>query len=660
MKAQIRQLEEQSFFAALLSAPRPIKRFISVAVDCLLLPLTILAAATLRLGSLYLPQTFGEASAILLTTLVTVFIFARVGLYRAILRYLSTRAMGTVILAVSISALLLAALQFVFRTDMPRSIPFIYWALATIAIGGSRFIVRAYIQRLTRKLKTPVLIYGAGAAGSQLAMALSIGHEYDPIAFIDDNTELHNSTVQGLSIYSAKKIPSLIRRHHVSAVLLALPSISASHRRNIILSLEPFNVKVQTIAGMSDLVSGKARIEEVRDIDIEDLLSRDPVQPNVTLLSRCISAKTVLVTGAGGSIGSEICRQVLAQGPSQLILLEQSEYALYSIHMALEEMCSHLKINVEFIPLLGSVQNRKLMHSIMKSFGVHTVYHAAAYKHVPMVEYNMIEGVQNNVFGTWNTAMAAIEAGVESFVLISTDKAVHPTNLMGASKRLAELCLQALADHQKNTRFTMVRFGNVLGSSGSVVPLFKDQIRAGGPVTVTHPEVRRYFMTIPEAAQLVIQAGSMGLGGDVYVLDMGEPIKIADLAKQMIHLMGLTVRDDKNKNGDIEVQYTGLRPGEKMHEGLLIGDDVTGTDHPRILRASEVFLPYNELMKILENLRHACAIADCDRVREIMREAPTGYSPNTDICDHLCMIQKRVSNLHRLSTRQQVSQLSVN
>ncbi len=652
MTAQQRLLDEQSLFAALLSAPRPIKRLISVFVDCLLIPLMILAAVSLRLGAPYLPHSVGELTTIAITTLVTVYVFARIGLYRAILRYLSTRAMGTVLLAVSVSSLLLAALQFIFKTDMPRSVPFIYWALTTIAIGGSRFMVRAYIQQLTRKIKTPVLIYGAGTAGSQLAMALTVGHEYDPIAFIDDNPEMQSSTVQGLSIYSAKHLPLLIHRHQVSAVLLALPSISASKRRDIILSLEPLNLKVQTIAGMSDLVSGKARIEEVRDLDIADLLSRDPVQPNVMLLSRCISAKTVLITGAGGSIGSEICRQVLAQGPAQLILLEQSEYALYSSHMMLEEISNNLKINVDIIPLLGSVQNRKLMHSIMKSFRVNTVYHAAAYKHVPMVEYNMVEGVQNNVFGTWNTAMAAIEAGVESFVLISTDKAVHPTNMMGATKRLAELCLQALAEHKRNCRFTMVRFGNVLGSSGSVVPLFKEQIRAGGPVTVTHPEVRRFFMTIPEAAQLVIQAGSMGLGGDVYVLDMGEPIKIADLAKQMIHLMGLSVRDEENKSGDIEIQYTGLRPGEKLREGLLIGENVTGTDHPRILRASEDFLPYSELIKILESLRNACATADCARIREIMYDAPTGYVPNTEICDHLFIAQNMTSGVQMIDIKQ--------
>lgn len=660
MSGKLNKLEEESLFAAVLSAPRAIKRFISVAVDCLLIPLTIIAAASLRLGRFYIPSSISEIVTILLTTLITVFIFARVGLYRAILRYLSTRAMGTVILAVSISALLLAALQFIFRTGMPRSVPFIYWALATIAIGGSRFIVRAYIQRLTRKIKTPVVIYGAGAAGSQLATALSVGHEYDPIAFIDDNPELHNSTVQGLTIFPLKGLPLLINRHQVSVVLLALPSLSAAKRREIILSLEPYNVKVQTIAGMSDLVSGKAKIEEVRDLDIEDLLSRDPVQPDVMLLSRCIATKNVMVTGAGGSIGSELCRQVLQQAPAQLLLLEQSEYALYTIQMALEEMRAHLKLNVEIIPLLGSAQNRKLMHSVMKSFAINTVYHAAAYKHVPMVEYNMIEGVNNNVFGTWHTAMAAIEAGVESFVLISTDKAVHPTNLMGGTKRLAELCLQALAEHQTSTRFCMVRFGNVLGSSGSVVPLFKEQIRMGGPVTVTHPEVRRYFMTIPEAAQLVIQAGSMGVGGDVYVLDMGEPIKIADLAKQMIHLMGLTVRDEINKSGDIEIHYTGLRPGEKMHEGLLIGDDVTGTDHPRILRASEVFLPYKELVKILDRLRQACATADCDRLRQLMCEAPIGYTPTNEICDHLSLMQAQTSTIHRLAIREQLSSVSIN
>lgn len=416
-------------------------------------------------------------------------------------------------------------------------------------------------------------------------------------------------------------------------MLLALGNTPHSRRAQIIKKLEPLGVSVQTAPAIPDLISGRARIEHIRDVDIEDLLGRDPVKPDPELLRACLADKVVMVTGAGGSIGSELCRQIVQQSPRRIVLFELNEYSLYRLESELRHIAEKKSLSVEIIPLLGSVQKEHRVETVMRTFGVQTVYHAAAYKHVPLVEHNIVEGVRNNVYGTWYTAEAAIRAGVESFVLISTDKAVRPTNIMGASKRMAELVLQGLSQRQSHTRFTMVRFGNVLGSSGSVVPLFRQQIKAGGPVTVTHPEIIRYFMTIPEAAELVIQAGAIGTGGDVLVLDMGEPVKIDDLAKRMIHLSGLTIKSPTEPDGDIEIVYTGLRPGEKLYEELLIGDNVSGTEHDRIMRAEEYCLTWPETKAILDELDVACHEYACDRVRELLMTAPTGYTTDEALGD---------------------------
>jgi FlaA1/EpsC-like NDP-sugar epimerase len=472
----------------------------------------------------------------------------------------------------------------------------------------------------------PVLIYGAGSQGIALAKSLMNSEIYRPCAFIDDNTKKQKTVIHGLKVYPASMLDELLESGRRQKVLLALGSASSSARKRLLEQLASKKVEVLTTPSVNDIVSGKAKIEEVKKVEIEDLLGRDSVTPRSELIQQCISDKVVAVTGAGGSIGSEICRQVLQQKPTKLVLIELNEFSLYTIEQELNLLKETQKLKLEIISILGSVQKENRLKTVFEAFKVETVYHAAAYKHVPMVEHNVVEGVRNNVFGTWYCAEAAIKANVKNFVLISTDKAVRPTNVMGTSKRVAELVLQALAQRQKDTRFTMVRFGNVLGSSGSVVPLFHRQIQQGGPITVTHPDIIRYFMTIPEAAQLVIQAGSMGKGGDVFVLDMGEPVKITDLARKMIHLSGLSEKHSRNANGDIEIEYSGLRPGEKLYEELLVGDDVQGTEHPRIMTANEVHLSWPETHNLLNRLDKACHEFDVDGVINLLLEAPAAFS----------------------------------
>ncbi|MDX1453581.1 MAG: nucleoside-diphosphate sugar epimerase/dehydratase, partial [Oleiphilaceae bacterium] len=441
------------------------------------------------------------------------------------------------------------------------------------------------------------------------------------------------SILNGIRVYSPEELASVIARYSAKNVLLALGHAPRSRRSGVLRCLERFPVVVQTMPDINDVVSGKAKIEEIRDVEIEDLLGRDEVLPDKELLADCITKKSVMVTGAGGSIGSELCRQIVRLKPARLVLFELSEYALYQIEHELKEYLNKKGVHVDIHPVMGSVQKQNRLEAVMRTFSVDTVYHAAAYKHVPLVEHNIIEGVRNNVFGTWYCAEAAIKAHVETFVLISTDKAVRPTNVMGATKRLAELVLQGLAKRQDTTRFCMVRFGNVLGSSGSVVPLFRKQIKEGGPVTVTHPDITRYFMTIPEAAQLVLQAGSMGEGGDVYLLDMGESVRIDDLARKLIRLMGLDVRDQGNPEGDIAIEYTGLRPGEKLYEELLIGNEPQLTSHPRIMKGRELALDWKAVEKLLQDLDVACHAFDVESVREQLLAAPIDYNPSDSISD---------------------------
>ncbi|MBA2777342.1 polysaccharide biosynthesis protein [Billgrantia kenyensis] len=624
----------------LFRLPRKQKRTIQLVVDAVLIASSFLLAMLLRLES-WTPLAEARTwLALLLLIPLSLAIYVRLGFYRAVIRYLGPKAIRAVIIGVVISALSLALASYLFALGIPRSVPFIYAMLALLTIGGVRFGLRAIYLRSQIRHKPRVVIYGAGSAGRQLAVSLSHGQEYLPIAFVDDALGLQNTFIEGLKVYPPRQLGYLADTYGAERVLLAMPSVARSRRREILAELEPQGFPVQTIPGVADMVTGRARISEVRDVAVEDLLGRDPVPPNPTLMEANIRGKVVLVSGAGGSIGSELCRQIMRHCPSLLLLLDISEFALYRIEQDLKRIAAEEGLTVRVEALLGSVQHRERLTTVLTSYEVQTVYHAAAYKHVPMVEHNVVEGVQNNVFGTLSTAHAAMEAGVETFVLVSTDKAVRPTNVMGTTKRLAELICQAFARHQSATRFCMVRFGNVLGSSGSVVPLFRGQIQAGGPITVTHPDITRFFMTIPEAAQLVIQAGAMARGGDVFVLDMGEPVRIAELARQMVRLSGLKVRDERNPDGDIAIAYSGLRPGEKLFEELLVGEDVAPTSHPRIMTAQEVFWEWSRLEGFLDQLFDACRNFHHDGIRRLLQEAPTAYRPQDDIVD-LVWLQKR-------------------
>jgi len=570
-------------------------------------------------------------------------LLASQGLYRAIIRFIGEEMLFGALRGGSILAVLVWLVDY-YTTRSPTSsaaLGLVFWAFLVFGLSASRLLMRAALARRSARGE-PVVIYGAGQAGRRLVTALAGGQEWNPCAFVDDNLKLHGRVVAGLTVAPPERLTELVLQYDVRRVLLALPSASRRRRQEIIARLEQLQVRVQTVPDIADLVSGRARVDDVQDVDVADLLGREAVPPNVRLLDACLRGKSVLVTGAGGSIGSELCRQIIRLKPRRLVLLDISESALFAIDLELRRRLaegggSNAGLEIEVVPLIGSAHHRPRVLQLLRNFGVQTVYHAAAYKHVPLVEYNMLEGVHNNVIGTWHAAEAACEAGVETFVLVSTDKAVAPVNVMGASKRMAELVLQAMSDRlpegRSKTRFCMVRFGNVLDSSGSVVPVFREQIRRGGPVTVTHRDIIRYFMTIPEAAQLVLQAGAMSQGGDVFVLDMGKPVRIADLARRMIHLMGFTVRDDEHPDGNIAIHYTGLRPAEKLYEELLIGNNVTGTDHPMILRAMEESLPWPRVQHYLEQLLQASAWSDCEKVREILIECLGNYRPDNGVDD---------------------------
>jgi FlaA1/EpsC-like NDP-sugar epimerase len=555
------------------------------------------------------------------------------GAYRSVVRFMGFELVVAAFQALTLAAtVLLLAVAWVDNWPDGLRLSATFWLLGMVYVVGGRLTVRWFLQA-RNVTGDRVGIYGAGDAGVHLAAALRGRGDFMPVAFIDDNPALHRSVINGLEVYAPRDLSDLIDELGVSRVLLALPSVSRRRRLEIINQLEQFPVHVQTMPDTIDLAAGNARVDDIREVDITDLLGRDPVPPNPKLLDACIRGRSVMVTGAGGSIGSELCRQILQLGPKRLILLDLSEAALYTIDQALQDLAQRKSLAIEVVALIGSAHHRDRIREVLETYAVDTVYHAAAYKHVPLVEHNMIEGIHNNVFGTLHTAEAAIAAGVKSFVLVSTDKAVLPTNVMGATKRFSELVLQALNQRGSATTFSMVRFGNVLASSGSVVPLFREQIRNGGPVTVTHPEIFRYFMTIPEAASLVLQAGSMGTGGDVFVLDMGKPVRIRDLAEKMVHLMGFTVRDDDHPDGDIEIRYTGLRPAEKLYEELLIGNNVSGTEHRSIMRAEEDFLPWEEAKPLLDQLWAACQKLDCTKGREVLLRAVVGYSPTKEVED---------------------------
>ncbi|OUS31451.1 nucleoside-diphosphate sugar epimerase [Gammaproteobacteria bacterium 45_16_T64] len=621
------------FHHKLLSAPRSVKRTVMVSADLLLLPCSVVLSVLMTSsGGYHVLLQVKLLAVVLTTTILTIAMFARLGLYRAVVRFMGRQALLAVIQGSVLSALVFIGCLLAFSVNTPVSVSVVYLVVLFFLVGGSRFLVREYLFAQSRVRKKKVIIYGAGSSGLQLLTSLNNSSEYEPVALIDDLSDRVGAIYRGIRVYPSSKLSLLIDKWAVEQVLLAMPSAPMWRRKEILADLEPMPVRVMTVPTFEQLVSGDASIEETRDVAVEDLLGRDPVKPIPSLLEGCITGKVVLVTGSGGSIGSELCRQILKARPSKLLLFERCEFALYQIDRELQEIAS-MDGGARVIPLLGCVQKLDRLQAVMGAFHVDTVYHAAAYKHVPMVEQNVIEGVQNNVLGTYNAAKAAKDNRVSTFVLVSTDKAVRPTNVMGASKRLAELVLQGLAQEACLTTFCMVRFGNVLGSSGSVVPLFRKQIKSGGPVTVTHPEIIRYFMTIPEAVQLVVQASSMAKGGDVFVLDMGEPVKIAELAKAMIRLMGLEVKDEHVPSGDIEVKYTGLRPGEKLFEELLIGENVSGTAHPRIMKADELSLSWSEMERILNKLSKACAEGDCEAIRELLLCTETGYAPNDGLND---------------------------
>ena len=619
-------------FGSIHNMSRTQKRLLSVIVDAFLLSIAYWGSFWVRLDR-GIPLHDSKNWMLLGFLIpVSIFIFMRFGLYRAVLRYVSFKVLWTILLGMSLSTGFLILFAFFFDVFLPRTVSIIYFSFSIILIGGIRLLCRALLN-VTRLTREPVIIYGAGSSGRQLKMALYQGDEFYPVAFVDDDPKTHGCVIQGTTTYSPNDLDWLIRNYDVKKILLAIPSASRTRRLEVINRLECYKCEVLSIPGMVDLVNGRAKIDQLNDVSIEELLGREPVEPISELMQANITGKNVLITGAGGSIGSELCRQVLQYKPECLVLFELSEYALYKIEHELSEIINAQGLSTRLVPLIGSVQRKNRVKAVMDSFQIHTVYHAAAYKHVPLVEFNVVEGVRNNLFGTMNCAQAAIESGVETFVLISTDKAVRPTNVMGASKRMSELVLQALAQEQTQTRFIMVRFGNVLGSSGSVVPLFRKQLQTGGPVTVTHPDIIRYFMTIPEAAQLVIQAGALGYSGDVLVLDMGKPVKILDLAHRMIRLSGLTVKDEQHPDGDITVNFIGLRPGEKLYEELLIGDNVKGTLHPRIMAASELMLPWNELRPLLLSMDKACHNFEHETIRSILLRAPLNFQPTDKIGD---------------------------
>lgn len=619
---------------------RAVKQMLMMLADSIMLGLALWLSFAL-LGAELFAINDGVAVYFAVANIASVIVFFRIGLYRAILLYMGPQSGFVVLQGVTISTgLLVATAYFSLPEDSYNNAVFpIYWMIALLFIGGSRFVAKVALQSLIQNFrpKEPVIIYGAGSSGMQLVAALQNGDQYLPVAFVDDSRSLVGSTVHGIRVYSAGALLDLVETFSVRQLLLAIPSATHTERKEILNRLEQLPVHVKTVPDLFDMVAGKAGVDEVRDIDIEDLLGRDIVPPNPKLLGACITGHVVMVTGAAGSIGSELCRQILMLRPSRLVLLDSFEYGLYTVENELLESKAAMEggEQIELIALLGNVCNAQMMEHAMRRFAVTTVYHVAAYKQVPMVESNIIEGVQNNIFGTLISAQAAEKCGVTHFVLISTDKAVRPTNFMGATKRFAEQVLQAMAYNKSKTRFSMVRFGNVLGSSGSVVPLFRRQISLGGPVTVTHPEVTRYFMTVQEAAQLVIQAGSMATGGDVFVLDMSEPIRIVDLAKKMVHLMGYDVKDENSYKGDIAIEYTGLRPGEKLYEELLIGESVTGTEHPKIMRAEEDALSLAELEVLSARLQLACKRLDLHQVREILMSAVDGFEPKEEVSDPL-------------------------
>jgi FlaA1/EpsC-like NDP-sugar epimerase len=647
------------FAFRVLAIPRPAKQLLVMSIDIFLCLLSVWITFYLRLGEFW---SFGNITTnpLIITSAITVAlvipIFVVSGLYRAIFRFSGMSAMMTIALASLTYGSIYAVIFTLFGVKgVPRTVGLIQPIVLLLLVSVSRavaivFLGGAYRLKINKSTLPRALIYGAGSAGRQLASGMANSHEMLVVGFLDDDNRLHGHLLNGLNIYSPAVLEEIAHKKRVTDVLLAIPSASQERRNQILGLLSKMKFSIRTLPALNDIASGKVTFSDVRELDINDLLGRESVEPRRLLIYRNTHKKTVLVTGAGGSIGSELCRQVLKTRPKQLLLVDFSEYALYLIH---QEIKSTLEIrennpndDLEVVPLLASVCDEVRMNDIMSTWKPQTVYHAAAYKHVPLVEHNPAEGVRNNVWGTKVCAEVALANGVQNFVLISTDKAVRPTNVMGATKRLAEMILEAMNETnnsltREKTCFTIVRFGNVLGSSGSVVPLFREQIKNGGPITLTHPDITRYFMTITEAAQLVIQAGAMGSGGDVFVLDMGNPVRIIDLATRIIELSGRTLKNEINPKGDIEIKITGLRPGEKLHEELLTGENPSPTQHPRIMKAHETFIPWDLLEDQLLSLRLALAVNDVPDIRKYLRQMVTGYQPKEGVVDWIHLEQER-------------------
>jgi FlaA1/EpsC-like NDP-sugar epimerase len=644
----------------LLMLPRPVKRALALGADAFVCAITVWMAFNLRLES-WTDWSSAHFTAFVGAVAFALPLFIVFGLYRAIFRYAGLPALMTVLKAVALYAVLYCfAFAVVGVPGVPRTVGVLQPLLLLLGVTLSRAFVRYWLggiyQSIVGKEDQPrVLIYGAGSAGRQLAAALKTSPELVVVGLLDDDDRLHGQVLNGLKIYNPSSMVALVAKLRVTQVFLAIPSVSRARRNEILELVRAAHVQVRTLPGVLELAQGKVQVSDLKELDIEDLLGRDPVPPNPLMLAKNITGKVVMVTGAGGSIGSELCRQIVKAGPAVLLLVELTEFALYATEQELQSLVLDEQHGdapwLRLVPLLANVRDASRMDAILRTWKPHTVYHAAAYKHVPLVEHNPAEGVKNNVQGTLNTAQLAAVHGVSDFVLISTDKAVRPTNVMGTSKRLAEMVLQAQAAAMQGqvqgqsgkTRFSMVRFGNVLGSSGSVVPLFRKQIKDGGPITLTDERITRYFMTIPEAAQLVIQAGAMASGGDVFVLDMGEPVKIIDLAKRMVELSGLCLKSEANPNGDIAIAVTGLRPGEKLYEELLIGDNPLPTSHPRIMKAHEDFLPWDELQAKLGGLGLALDANDVPLIRSLLKELVPGYQPDGEVVDWVWMENAKVA-----------------
>jgi FlaA1/EpsC-like NDP-sugar epimerase len=622
------------------SLSRTHKKLIFVLLDLFFLPIALWSSFALRFSELW-PQVRMEPFwwMFIVIPATGVFIFSRFGLYRAVVRFMGQQAVIAVIKGVALLSLILYTLASLSGViGFPRSIPINFAIISALYVAGTRYLVKAYYQGYIKgnSRKEAVLIYGAGEAGMQLSIAMAGSREFIPMAFIDDDATLHGQIVNGISVYSPSEVDELLQRFKVSRVVLAVPAASAHRRKQIIDMLKPLAIRVQTLPSLDELASGASSFEQLREVDLDDLLGRDVINPSKALLAGAVTGKVVLVTGAGGSIGAELCRQIALLHPKLLVMYDNSEYALYTIDSELlGNACSSTRYEVEHVAILGSVLNSSRVDKLINHYGVQTIFHAAAYKHVPMVERNVLEGVRNNIFGTRTVAECALQNGVERFILISTDKAVRPTNIMGATKRTAEQVVQSLAEKSLSTIFSMVRFGNVLGSSGSVVPLFRKQIVEGGPITLTHKDVTRYFMSIPEAAQLVIQAGTMAKGGEVFVLDMGKPVRIYDLAVNMIQLSGLTVLDERNPTGDIVIEIIGLRPGEKLFEELLVGESVEDTEHVRIMRANEVHMSAQIIDEALSDLKCAITENDPESARAILKRIVHDYNFDYNLVDLL-------------------------